>query len=166
MLQCSGEVTSGVNTSTRAEYFTNGDFSCIVTEIVYFTGIGRAEVVNAYASYECDGVFFPGPTEEPFDDDVGDVVTCFAYGEYIIIGNGRIQLAAQSSTPLSCQRTITSDLDENTVVSTGDFMCTGNSFIQLTGRGEVFVNSTAFNNYTRRDTVISNSHLLCSGFGC
>ena len=166
MLQCSGEVTSGVNTSTRVEYFTNGDFNCIVTGIVYFTGIGRAEVVNASASYECNGVFFPGPTEEPpFSGFGGDEITCFAYGEYVIVGNGRIQLAAQSSTPFSCQGTIASDLDQNTAVSTGDFMCTGNGFVQLTGRGEVFVNSTRFNNCTRGDTVISNIHLLCSGYG-
>ena len=166
LLQCSGEVISGVNTSSRAEYFTNGDFNCIVTGIVYFTGMGRAEVVNASASYECDGVFFPGPTEEPpFSGFDGDEITCFADGEYVIVGNGQIQLAAQSSTPFSCQGAIVPDLDQNTAVSTGDFMCTGNGFVQLTGRGEVFVNSTRFNNCTRGDTVISNIRLLCSGYG-
>ena len=166
MLQCSGEVTSGLNTSARAEYFTNGDFSCMVTGIVYFTGIGRAEVFNASASYECNGVFFPGPTvEPPFSGFGGDKITCFAYGEYAIVGSGWIQLAAQSSTPLSCQGSITPDLDQNTAASSGDFRCIGNGFVQIDGRGEVFINSTGFNNCTGRDTVISNSRLVCSGHG-
>ena len=166
MLQCGGEVISGVNTSQRAEYFTNGEFSCSVSGIIYFTGMGRAEVINASASYECNGVFFPGPTvEPPFSGFAGDEIDCFAYGEIAIVGNGQIQVVAQSPTLLDCQGSVSSDLDRNIVVSAGDFMCTGNGFVQITGRGEVFVNSTGFNNCTRGDTMISDSPLLCSGFG-
>ena len=166
MLRCSGEVIAGINTSQRAEYFTNGEFSCSVSGIVYFTGTGRAEVVNASASYECNGIFFPGPTvEPPFSGFAGDEIDCFAYGYIVIVGNGQIEVVAQSQTPLDCQGAFSSDLDRNIVVSTGDFMCTGNGFVQITGRGEVFVNSTGFNNCTRRDVMISDTPLLCSGFG-
>ena len=170
MLRCSGEVMSGVNTSQKAEYFTNGEFICTISGIVYFTGIGRAEVINASTSYECNGVFFPGPTvEPPFSGFGGDEVTCFAYGEIVIVGYGQIHMVAQSLRSFDCQgaRTVSSDLDQNVNVieSTGDFMCTGNGFVHITGRGEVFVNSTGFNNCTRHDIMISDSPLLCSGFG-
>ena len=166
MLQCSGEVISGVNISQRAEYSTNGEFTCSVSGIVYFTGMGRAEVINASAPYECNGVFFPGPTmEPPFSGFAGDEVDCFAYGEVVIVGNGQIEVVGQSPTLLDCQGAFSSDLDRNIVVSAGDFMCTGNGFVQITGRGEVFVNSTGFNNCTRRDTMISDDPLSCSGIG-
>ena len=166
MLHCHGEVMSGVNVSHRAEYFINGEFSCMVSGVVYFTGIGRAEVTNASASYECNGVFFPGPTvEPPFSGFGGEEIACIAYGEYIIVGSGHIQVIAQPSTPLGCQGSISSDLDHNVVTSNGDFMCTGNDFVWIFGRGEVFVNSTGFNNCTNRHTTISNNPLLCSGFG-
>ena len=167
MLQCSGEVISGVNTSQRAEYFTNGEFSCSISGIVYFTGMGRAEVVNASASYECNGIFFPGPTvEPPFSGFAGDEIDCIAYGEVVIVGNGQIEVVGQSSIPLDCQGAFSSDLDQNIVVSTGDFMCTaGSGFVQITGRGEVFVNSTGFNNCTHRDSMISDTPLMCSGLG-
>ena len=166
MLRCSGEVISGVNTSQKAEYFTNGKFICTISGIVYLTGIGRAEVINASASYECNGVFFPGPTvEPPFSGFGGDEITCFAYGEIVLVGYGQIHIVAQSPTPLDCQGAVSSDLDHNVVESSGDFMCTGNGFVQITGRGEVFVNSTGYNNCTRHDNMINDSPLLCSGFG-
>ena len=166
MLHCNGEAISGVNASHRAEYFINGEFSCMVSGVVYFTGIGSAEVINASASYECNGVFFPGPTvEPPFSGFFGEEIACFAYGEYVIVGSGDIQVIAQPSTPLGCQGSISSDLDHNVVTSNGDFMCTGNDFVWIYGRGEVFVNSTGFNNCSNRHTMISNNPLLCSGFG-
>ena len=166
MLQCSGEATAGVNTSQKAEYFTNGEFSCTISGIVYLTGIGRAEVINASASYECNGVFFPGPTvEPPFSGFGGDNITCFAYGEIAIVGYGQIYMVAQSLTPLDCQGALSYDLDYNVAESSGDFVCTGNGFVYITGSGDVFVNSTGFNNCTHRDVMISNSPLLCSGFG-
>ena len=166
MLQCSGEVISGVNTSQSAEYFINGEFRCTASGIVYFNGMGRAEVINASASYECNGIFFPGPTvEPPFSGFSGDEIDCFAHGGIVIVGSGQIQMVAQSLTPLDCQGAISSDLDRNVAVSTGDFICTGNGSVQITGRGEVFVNSTGFNNCTRRDNTISNDPLSCTGFG-
>ena len=166
MLHCSGEVISGINASHRAEYFINGEFNCTVSGITYFTGIGRAEVINASASYECNGVFFPGPTSDPpFSGFSGEEISCVAYGEYIIIGSGQLQVITQSSTPLDCQGSISSDLDQNTATSNGDFMCSGNDFVGIFGRGEVFVKSTGFNNCTHRDTMINNNPLLCSGFG-
>ena len=167
MLQCNGEVTAGVNRSQRAEYFTNGEFNCIVNGIVYFTGTGRAKVINASASYECNGIFFPGPTvEPPFSGFGGDEIACFAYGEYVVVGNGQIQLSAQlPATPLNCQGAVSSDLDQNITTSSGDFICTGNGFVHIVGRGEVFVNSTGFNNCTRSNAMIINSPLLCSGSG-
>ena len=167
MLQCSGEVISGVKTSQRAEHFTNGEFSCSIGGIFYFTGMGRAEVVNASAPYECNGIFFPGPTVEPrFSGFPGVEIDCIAYGEIVIVGNGQIKVVGQLPTPLDCQGAFSSDLDRNIVVSTGDFMCTAaNGFVQITGRGEVFVNSTGFNNCTRHDSMISDTPLMCSGFG-
>ena len=166
MLHCSGEAISGVNASQKAEYFTNGEFSCTISGIVYFTGIGRAEVINASASYQCNGVFFPGPTvESPFSGFGGDEIACFVYGEIVIVGYGQIHMVAQSLTPLDCQGALSYDLDYNTVESSGDFVCTGNGFVHITGRGEVFVNSTGFNNCTHRDVMISDTPLLCSGFG-
>ena len=168
MLHCSGEVITGINASQKAEYFTNGEFSCKVSGIVHFTGIGRAEVINASASYECNGVFFPGPTvEPPFSGFGGDEINCFTCGEMFIVGDGQIQIVAQSSVPLDCQGGGSSYLDQNftVFVATGDFMCTGNGFALITGRGEVFVNSTVFNNCTRNDTVTNDDLLLCSRFG-
>ena len=166
MLQCSGEVISGVNTSQSAEYFINGEFRCTASGIVYFNGIGLAEVINTSASYECNGVFFPGPTvEPPFSGFSGDEINCFAYGGIVIVGSGEITLVAQSQTPLDCQGAVSSYLDQNVAVSTGDFICTGNGSVLITGRGEVFVNSTGFNNCTHRDNTINDDPLSCSGFG-
>ena len=168
MLHCSGEITAGVNISQTAEYLTNGEFSCIVSGIVYFTGIGRAEVINSSASYECNGVLLSGSTvEPPFSGFGSDRIECFTCGESVnIVGSGQIQMIAISSTSINCQGAVSSDLDQNKIVSTGDFMCTGNGLIQITGRGEVFVNSTAgFSNCTHDDTMVSDSLLLCSDFG-
>ena len=170
MLHCSGEVIDGIDTSQKTEYITNGEFSCQVSGIVYFTGIGRAEVINASASYECNGVFFPGPTvEPPFSGSGGDEINCFACGEIVIIGDGQIEIVAQLPSSLDCQGAVSSYLDQNIFniifVTTGDFLCTGNGFALLTGRGEVFVNSTDFNNCTRNDTMTSDSLLFCSHFG-
>ena len=166
MLDCSGEVISGINASYGAEYFINGEFSCAVCGIAYFTGIGRAEVINASASYECNGDFFLGPTlEPPFSGFDGEEIYCVVYGEYVIVGSGQLQVIAQSLTPLDCQGSISSNLDQNTATSNGDFKCRGNDFVQIFGRGEVFVNSTCFNNCTNSSTVISNDSLICSGFG-
>ena len=104
MLQCSGEVIFGVNTSQNAEYFINAEFHCTASGIVYFNGIGLAEVINASASYECNGVFFPGPTvEPPFSGFSGDEIDCFAYGAIVIVGSSQIQMVAQSPTPLDCR---------------------------------------------------------------
>ena len=166
MLQCIGEVISGVNTSQSAEYFINGEFRCAASGIVYFTGIGRAKIINASTSYECNGVFFPGPImEPPFSGFGGDDITCFAYGETVIVGYGQIHMVTQSPTPLDCKGTVSFDLDQNLVESNGDFMCTGNDFIHINGRGEVFVNSTGFNNCTPCNDTISDDPLSCSGFG-
>ena len=169
MLHCSGEVIYGVNTSQKTEYITNGEFSCQVSGIVYFTGIGRAEIINASASYECNGVFFPGPTVEPlFSGYGGDEINCFTCGEIVIVGDGQIEIAAQLPSSLDCQGAVLSYLDQNIFnifVTTDDFLCTGNGFALLTGRGEVFVNSTVFNNCTRNDTMTSDSLLFCSHFG-
>ena len=166
MLHCSGEVISGINASHRAEYFTNGEFNCMVSGITYFAGTGRAEVINASASYECNGIFFPGPTSEPpFSGFGGEEISCVAYGEYVIVGGGQLQVIAQSSTPLDCQGSISTDLDHNITTSNGDFICSGKDFVTIVGRGEVFVNSTGFNNCTRYHTMISNNPLICSGFG-
>ena len=44
-------------------------------------------------------------------------------------------------------------------------MCSGTGFVQIFGMGEVFVNSTGYNNCTRRDSIISDSLQLFSGFG-
>ena len=166
MLHCSGEVICGVNASHRAEYFINGEFSCTVCGIAYITGIGKVEVINASASYECNGDFFLGPTlEPPFSGFGGEEISCVAYGEYVIVGSGQLQVTAQSLTPLDCQGSISSDLDQNIATSNGDFMCSGNDFVQIFGRGEVFVNSTCFNNCTYGPTVINNKTLICSGFG-
>ena len=166
MLQCSGEVTPGINTSKGAEYLTTGSFNCAAIGNIYFTGIGKAEVINASASYTCNGDFFRGQTvDPPFSGFGTDEIACFAYGQYVVLGNGHIQLTVQSPTPLNYQGAVISDSDKNTAASTGDFMCTGNDFVQIAGRGEVFVNSTGFNNCTHHDTAISNSLLLCSGFG-
>lgn len=167
ILQCSGEVTSGVQTSVRAEYFTNGEFNCTVSGFVYFTGFGRTDIVSASTSYECNGVVFPGTTGE--SGFVGEEIDCFACGEMYIFGSGEIQITVLSPTPLNCQGAISSDLDQNIVTSTGDFICTVNGFVQLAGRGEVIVNSTVFDNCARRDSMINNSMiiddlLLCSDF--
>ena len=157
MLECNGEVTTGVQTSTRAEYFTNGEFNCTVSGFVYLTGFGRTEIVSASTSYECNGV-------------VGEEINCFACGEMDISGRGQIQIAVLSPTPLNCRGAISSDLDQNTAVSTGDFLCTVNGFVQLAGIGKVIVNSTVFDNCTRRDSMINDSMindglLLCLDFG-
>ena len=169
MLHCSGEVIYVTNISQTTEYIIYGEFSCQVSGIVYFTGIGRAEVINASAPYECNGVFFPGPTvEPPFSGFGGDEINCFTCGEIVIIGDGQIEIAAQSPSSLDCQGAVSSYLYQNIFnifVTTGDFLCTGNGFALLTGRGEVFVNSTAFNNCTRNDTMTSDSLLSCSRFG-
>ena len=166
MLDCSGEVICGINASHGAEYFINGEFSCTVCGIAYFTGIGKAEVINASASYECNGGFFLGPTlEPPFSGFGGEEVSCVAYGEYVIVGSGQLQVIAQSLTPLDCQGSISSDLDKNKATSNGDFKCSGKDFVQIFGKGEVFVNSTCFNNCTNSSTMISNDPLICSGFG-
>ena len=168
ILQCSGVVTTGVQTSLRAEYFTNGEFNCTVSGFVYLTGFGRTEIVSASTSYECNGVIFSGTTVE--SGFVGEEISCFACGEMAILGSGQIQIDALSSTPLNCQGAISSDLDQNIVISTGDFMCTVNGFVQLTGRGEVIVNSTVFDNCARRNSTNNNSMindglLLCLDFG-
>ena len=167
MLHCSGEVITGINASQKPEYFTHGEFSCKVSGIVYFTGMGRAEVINASASYECNGVFFPGPTvEPPFSGFGGDEINCFTCGDIFIVGDGQIQIVALSAS-LDCHGGVSSYLDQNVTVfvATDDFLCTGNGFALITGRGEVFVNSTVFNNCTRNDTVTSDRLLSCSRFG-
>ena len=168
MIQCSGEVTTGVQTFLRAEYFTNGEFNCTVSGFVYLTGFGRTEIVSASTSYECNGVVFPGTTVE--SGFVGEEINCFACGEMNISGRGQIQIAVLSPTPLNCQGAISSDLDQNMAVATGDFLCTVNGFVQLAGMGEVIVNSTVFDNCTRRDSMINNSMInddlmLCLNFG-
>ena len=168
ILQCSGVVTTGVQTSLRAEYFTNGEFNCTVSGFVYLTGFGRTEIVSASTSYQCNGVTFSGTTVE--SGFVGEEIDCFACGEMAIFGSGQIQIAALSSAPLNCQGAISSDLDQNIVISTGDFMCTVNGFVQLTGRGEVIVNTTVFDNCARRnstnnDSMINDGLLLCLDFG-
>ena len=169
MLQCSGEVISVLNTSQKAEYITNGEFSCTVSGIVYFTGIGRAEIINASASYECNGVFFPGPTVEPPFSGFGDEINCFVCGDYFIEGDSQIEIVAQSPSSLNCQGAVSSYLDQNETqnifVTTGDFFCAGNGFAHMTGRGYVLVNSTVFNNCTGNDTVTSDALLVCSRFG-
>ena len=170
MLQCSGEIITGPNTSQRAEYITNGEFSCQVSGIVYFTGIGRAEIINASASYECNGVFFPGPTvEPPFSGFGDDEINCFTCGDYFIEGDGQIEIVSQLPSSLQCQGAVSSYFDQtvprNVFVTTGDFFCTGNGFAQMTGRGDVLVNSTVFNNCTRNDNMTSDGLLVCSRFG-
>ena len=168
MLQCSGEIITGTNTSQKAEYFTNGEFSCQVNGIVYFTGFGRAEIINASASYECNGVFFPGPTvEPPFSGFGGDEINCITCGEFSIVGDGQIEIVSQS--PSSCQGAVSSYFNQavayNVFVTTGDFFCAGNGFAQITGRGDVLVNSTVFNNCTHNDNVTSDGLSVCSRFG-
>ena len=170
MLQCSGEVIFVQSTSQKAEYITNGEFSCQVSGIVYFTGIGRAEIINASASYECNGVFFPGPTvEPPFSGFGSDEVNCFTCGDYFIVGDGQIEIAAQLPSSLNCQGAISSYLNQsvaqNVFVTTGDFFCTGNGLAHMTGRGDVLVNSTVFNNCTRNGNTTSDGLLACSRFG-
>ena len=170
MLQCSGEVTSVANASQKAEYITNGEFSCTVSGIVYFTGIGTAEIINASASYECNGVFFPGPTvEPPFSGFGGDEINCFTCGDYLIVGDGQIEIVAQLPSSLQCQGEVSSYFDEtvaqNVFVTTGDFFCTGSGFAQMTGRGIVLVNSTVFNNCTLNDNMTIDGLLVCSRFG-
>ena len=170
MLQCSGEVIFVQNTSQKAEYITNGEFSCQVSGIVYFTGIGRAEIINASAPYECNGVFFPSPTvEPPFSGFGSDEVNCFTCGDYFIVGAGQIEIVAQLPSSLNCQGAVSSYLNQsvaqNVFVTTGDFFCTGNGFAHMTGRGDVLVNSTVFNNCTHDDTVTSDGLLFCSHFG-
>ena len=159
ILYCSGDVISGVNTSQRAEYFIYGEFSCALSGIVYFTGMGTVELINASAPYECDGVFFPGPTEEPpFSGFGGDEVRCFACGNISISGYGQIVIASQST--LDCRGAVSSDLDQNVVVTTDDFYCTGNGYVYITGRGEVFVNSTISNNCSENNFT-SDDESLC-----
>ena len=166
MLQCSKEVISVLNASQKAEYITNGEFSCTVSGIVYFTGIGRAEIINASASYECNGVFFPGPTVEPPFSGFGDEINCYTCGDYFIVGDGQIEIVAQSSSSLNCQGAVSNqNVAQNVFVTTGDFFCTGNGFVHMTGRGGVLVNSTVFNNCTRNDTVTSDGLSVCSSFG-
>ena len=169
MLQCSGEVISVLNTSQKAEYITNGEFSCTVSGIIYFTGIGRAEIINASASYECNGVFFPSPTAEPPFSGFGDEINCLTCGDYFIEGDGQIEIVSQLPSSLNCQGAVSSYLDQNETqnifVTTGDFFCAGNGFAHMTGRGNVLVNSTVFNNCTRNDTVTSDALLVCSRFG-
>ena len=166
MLQCSGEVIFVQSTSQKAQYITNGEFSCQVSGIVYFTGIGRAEIINASASYECNGVFFPGPTVEPPFSGFGDEINCFTCGDYFIVGDGQIEIVAQSPSSLNCQGAVSSQsVAQNLFVTTGDFFCTGNGFAHMTGRGDVLVNSTVFNNCTHNDTVTSDGLLACSLFG-
>ena len=160
-LYCSGDVISGVNTPQKAVYFINGEFSCALSGIVYFTGMGTAELINASAPYECNGVFFPGPTEEPpFSGSGGDEVHCFACGNISISGYGQIAIASQST--LDCDGAVSSDLDQNVVVSTDDFYCTGSGIVYITGRGEVFVNSTISNNCSENNFISDDgSFLLC-----
>ena len=170
ILYCSGEVISVLNTSQKAEYITNGEFSCQVSGIASFTGIGRAEIINASASYECNGVFFSGPNvEHPFSGFGSDEINCYTCGDYFIEGDGQIEIVAQSPSSLNCQGAVSSYLNQNVtqnvVVTTGDFYCTGNGFVRITGSGDVFVNSTIFNNCTRNDAVTSDSILVCSHFG-
>ena len=165
MLHCSGDVISGVNTSQKAEYFIYGDFSCALSGIVYLTGVGMVELINASAPYECDGVFFPGPTEEPpFSGVGGDEFHCFACGNISISGYGQIVIASQST--LYCYGAVSYDLDQNAFISTDNFYCTGNSFVYIyTLRGEVFVNSTISNNCTQNNFITNDSLLLCSSSG-
>ena len=85
----------------------------------------------------------------------------FVCGEIIVVGNGQIQIVSQLPMSLDCNGTVSSDLDQNVVVSSGDFWCKGNGFDQLTGRGEVFVNTTVFNNCTRNDGKTSDDISLC-----
>ena len=170
ILQCSGEVTFVANTSQKVEYITNGEFNCTVSGIVYFTGIGRAEIINASASYECNGVFFPGPTvEPPFSGFGGDEVNCFTCGDYFIVGYGQIEIVAQLPSSLQCQGAVSSYFDQtlarNVFVTTSDFFCAGNDFAQITGRGDVLVNSTVFNNCTLNNNATSDGLLVCSHFG-
>ena len=156
-LHCSGDVISGVNTPQKAEYFINGEFSCALSGVVYLTGMGTAELINASAPYECNGVFFPGPTEEPpFSAIGGDEVQCFACGNVSISGYGQIIIASEST--LDCDGAVSS---ENVVVLTDDFYCTGNGFVCITGRGKVSVNSTISNNCTQNGFISNDSLLLC-----
>ena len=161
LLQCSGEVTV-LNASQKTEYIIHGEFSCIVSGIVYFTGIGRAEIINASTSYECNGV----TVEPPSSGD--DEINCFTCGDYFIVGDGQIEIVAQSSSSLNCQGAISSYLNQsvaqNVFVTTGNFFCAGNGFAQITGRGEVLVNGTV-NNCTSNDAVTGDSPSVCSRFG-
>ena len=158
LLQCSGEVTV-LNASQKAEYITNGEFSCTVSGIVYFTGIGRAEIINASASYECNGVTVEPPSDE---------INCFTCGDYFIVGDGQIEIVAQSSSSLNCQGAISSYLNQsvaqNVFVTTGNFSCVGNGLAQITGRGDLSVNGTV-NNCASNDAVTGDSLSVCSRFG-
>ena len=162
MLQCSGEVASVLNTSQKAECIISGEFSCIVSGIVYFNGIGRAEIINASASYECNGVTVEPP---PSGDDE---INCFTCGDYFIVGDGQIEIVAHSPSSLNCQGAVSSYLNQsvaqNVFVTTGNFSCAGNGFAQITGRGEVLVNGTV-NNCTSNDAVAGDGPSVCSRFG-
>ena len=158
LLQCSGEVTV-LNASQKAEYITHGEFSCTVSGIVYLTGIGRAEIINASASYECNGV----SVEPPSSGD--DNINCFTCGDYFIVGDGQIEVVAQLPSSLNCQGAVSNQsVVQNLFVTTGNFSCTGNGFAQITGRGDVSVNGTA-NNCTSNDDMIGDNPLACSRFG-
>ena len=169
ILHCNGEVTSVANAFQKVEYITNGEFSCTVSGIVYFTGIGRAEIINASASYECNGVFFPGPTvEPPFSGFGGDEINCFTCGDYFIVGDGQIEITAQLPSSLQCQGAVLSYFDQtvarNVFVTTGEFSCTGNGFARINGRGDVLVNGTV-NNCTSNNAMTRDSLSVCSRFG-
>ena len=166
-LRCTGDVDFPTD-EPEGMYFTSGEFRCTVSGIMYLSGMGTANVINASAPYQCNGVLFPGPTVEPppFSGFNGDEVACFADGDYVIVGNGRIQIIGLSPTPVRCDgEIIFSDTDSNVVVLVDDFNCTGNGFVQITGMGEVFVNSTRYNNCSGTSVVVDDTPISCSGSG-
>ena len=166
-LKCTGNVDYPTD-EPEGMHFTSGEFRCEVSGIVYLSGMGTADVINASAPYQCNGVIFPGPTVEPppFSGFNGDEVVCFADGEYFIVGNGRIQIIELSHTPVRCDGEIVfSDTDLNAVVLVGDFNCSGNGFVYITGMGEVFVNSTRYTNCTGTSVFTEDTPISCSGSG-
>ena len=94
-------------------------------------------------------------------------ISCFASDQYEIVGNGLISIIPQSSRPFDCAvgEMLFNNSDSNVNLLLGDFICSGNGFVQIIGLGQVFVNSTGYTNCTGTNVVVDDTPVFCSGFG-
>ena len=134
-------------------FVTNGSFFCDGFGNFTVERIQPGGVLNVDADFH--NCFF-SDTE----------ISCFASDQYEIVGNGVLSIIPQLSRPFDCiSELLINSSDSNARLLLGEFICSGNGFVQITGIGDVFVNSTGYTNCTGTNVLVDDTPVSCSGSG-